>query len=76
MYVKVNNAKVVYDGVLTNAEWQQWTIDLTALGVNLSNVTTLSIGFERMGATGGSGLVFVDDIRLLFPMDEQAASEQ
>jgi hypothetical protein len=72
MYVKVNNVKVVYDGNLNTAEWQQWTIDLTSLGVNLNNVTTLSIGFEPTGATGGTGMVFVDDIRLLFPTDEQS----
>jgi hypothetical protein len=76
MYLKVNNVKVVYDGELTVAEWQQWTIDLATLGVNLNNVTTMSIGFERTGATGGTGMVFVDDIRLLFPADEQAVLEQ
>jgi hypothetical protein len=76
MYVRVNNVKVVYEGDLTVAEWQQWTIDLATLGVNLNNVTTLSIGFDKIGQSGGSGIVFVDDIRLLYPVEEQAILEQ
>jgi hypothetical protein len=38
------------------------------LGINLGNVTMLSIGFERTGATGGSGTVFIDDIALYSPI--------
>src|SRR4030042_1427836 len=64
MYVKVNSAKVVYDGNLAQAQWQKFSIDLAPLGINLSNVITLTIGFERTGATGGSGMVFIDDIAL------------
>jgi hypothetical protein len=67
MYVKINNAKVLYDGGSVNIarrRWTQWNIDLAASGVNRSNVTSLTIGFERTGATGGSGTVFIDDIRL------------
>ena len=32
--------------------------------MNLSNVTELSIGFERFGAVGGQGVVYFDSIRL------------
>ena len=67
MYVKINNNKVIYDGDpedLTKRRWIQWNIDLISLGVNLSNVSTFSIGFEKTGATGGSGTVLIDDIRL------------
>ncbi len=67
MYVKINGTKVIYDGDADNLairRWTQWNIDLTSLGVNLGNVTTFSIGFERTGATGGLGIVFIDDIRL------------
>jgi hypothetical protein len=67
LYVKINGTKVLYDGDQANIavrRWTQWNIDLTSLGVNLGNVTTFSIGFERTGATGGSGVVFIDDIRL------------
>jgi hypothetical protein len=64
MYVKVNNSKVIYDGDLRQADWRQVSIDLDSLGINLGNVTKLSIGFERTGTTGGSGKVFIDDIAL------------
>jgi len=67
MYVKVNNVKATYDGNLTTATWQEWVIDLAALGVGLSDVTTLTIGFERAGAVGGTGKVLLDDIRLYPP---------
>jgi len=67
MYVKLNGSKVAYDGDASNiarAEWQQWNIELSSFGVNLRNVTELSIGFERSGAVGGKGKVYFDDIRL------------
>ncbi|MCH7559102.1 MAG: discoidin domain-containing protein, partial [Planctomycetes bacterium] len=67
MYVKVNGSKVLYDGDATNltiASWQPWNIELADFGVDLSKVTELGIGFERSGETGGSGMVYFDDIRL------------
>jgi hypothetical protein len=67
MYVKVNSSKVIYDGDLSQTGWQDWSIDLASLGINLSNVTTLTIGFERTGGAGGSGMVFIDDIWLFAP---------
>jgi hypothetical protein len=68
MYVKINNAKMVISDVdLTKAAWQEVTIGLAAFNTSLSNVTTFGIGFERTGATGGSGMVFIDDIRLNLP---------
>jgi hypothetical protein len=70
MYAKVNNTKVLYDGDLTQTDWQEFQIDLAALGIDLSNVMQLAIGFERTGATGGSGIVFIDDIMLYSPLDE------
>jgi hypothetical protein len=67
MYVKINGTKVLYDGDpadIAIPSWTLWIIDLASIGVNQSNVTTLAIGFERMGATGGTGTVLFDDIRL------------
>jgi len=67
MYVKLNGSKVTYDGDAENIKrtgWQMWYIDLASLGMSLSNVTELSIGFERSGAVGGQGKVLFDDIRL------------
>ena len=68
MYVKVDTAKVVYDGDLTQTVWQEFSVDLASLGINLNNVATLTIGFEKTGNTGGSGIVFIDDIWLYRPM--------
>ncbi len=67
LYVKVNSAKVVYEGDvadLTGGEWIQWDIDLSAFGIDLTNVMQLSIGVERTGAVGTEGMLFMDDIRL------------
>ena len=64
MYVKVKGVKIIYDGSLTQAQWQEFTVDLASLGIDQSNVTSLTIGFERIGASGGSGMVLFDDIRL------------
>jgi len=67
MYVKLNGSKVTYGGAATNialTAWQLWNIDLASFGMNLSNITELSIGLERSGAAGGKGLVYIDDIRL------------
>ena len=67
MYMKINGSKVLYNGDasdISRPRWKQWNIDLAAFGTNLSNVTQLSIGFERTGASGSSGTVLIDDIRL------------
>jgi len=67
LYVKVNDAKVVYDGDSGNLRrkgWQMWYIDLAALGTNLGRVTSLTIGLERLGGQGGQGMILLDAIRL------------
>jgi len=64
LYAKINGVKVAYDGdasAVTTAAWTAWTIDLATLGTNLANVTSLVIGIEG----GGSGVLYVDEIRLL-----------
>jgi hypothetical protein len=64
MYVKVNGSKVTYDGDagnLTRAAWQVWNIDLASVGIDLQNVTKLSIGIDGNGA---GGTLYFDDIRL------------
>ncbi len=60
LYAEINGTKVPYDGDLSVPIWRPWHVDLAALGINLSSVSTLSIGVE--GA--GSGLVLLDDILL------------
>jgi hypothetical protein len=64
LYVKINGSKVVYDGDaadIATLRWKQWNIDLASVGVNLQNITKLSIGIDGIGA---SGTLYVDDIRL------------
>jgi hypothetical protein len=67
LYVKLNGVKVNYDGAAANlavAGWTQWNIDLSAFGINLANITEMSIGLERIGNSTGSGTLLIDDIRL------------
>ena len=64
LYVKVNGAKVTYDGQagnLTVPTWQPWNIDLASIGVNLQSVTSLAVGIEGGFATG---TLLLDDFRL------------
>ena len=54
------------------AAWTEWNIDLQAFadqGVNLANVTsiTLGIGNRANPVAGGSGMMYFDDIRLYAP---------
>jgi hypothetical protein len=64
LYVKVNGSKVIYDGDVADIQqqqWNQWNIDLASFGVNLQNITTLSIGIDGNGARG---TLYFDNIRL------------
>ena len=64
LYVELGNTKVTYEGDISLAQWRQWSIDLTALGTDLDYVSTMKIGFERSGGSGGKGVVLLDDIML------------
>ncbi|TKJ33813.1 MAG: hypothetical protein CEE38_19510 [Planctomycetes bacterium B3_Pla] len=62
--------------------WTQWNIDLSKFsdqGINLADVDKIAVGLgARGGATadGGSGTVFVDDIRLLRPAPQPEPEPQ
>ena len=63
LFVKINNAKILYDrnpADIAGSGWQAWNIDLTGVS-GLQNVTSLTIGVD-----GGSaaGMLYIDDIRL------------
>jgi hypothetical protein len=50
--------------------WTEWTIDLQEfIGVNLTSVNTIAIGFGDKDnlQPGGTGMVLFDDIRLYRP---------
>ena len=64
LYVKLNNSKVLISSVdLTQAVWQNVQIPLADFNINLTNVTQIAIGLERIGA-GSEGILFMDDLRL------------
>jgi hypothetical protein len=80
MYVRLqdadSNAVVAYGDNgedtddLKTEEWQTWNIDLedfNTAGVDLTNVTEMTIGFGDGSAPGGNGTVYFDDIRLYVP---------
>ncbi|MHC4536394.1 MAG: GLUG motif-containing protein [Planctomycetota bacterium] len=80
MYVALNNSAVVYhdnpDAVLID-DWTEWRIDLQEFadhGVDLTNINTISIGFGNRTnpVSGGSGIMYFDDIRLYRPDTEPA----
>ena len=73
LYVALNgNAIVNHDNPNAAAQitsWTPWNIDLQAFadqGVNLANVTSISLGLGNKNnpVAGGSGMMYFDDIRL------------
>ena len=70
IFVALNGTAVVYndDPAATQTPiWQEWVIDLAAFGTDLTNVNTITIGVGTKGVpgTGGTGAVYIDDIRLI-----------
>jgi hypothetical protein len=80
MYVTLNGSATVDndnpDATLAYL-WTEWNIDLqtfTDQGVNLTNVDTISLGLGNKNnpLAGGSGMMYIDDIRLYPPPPEPA----
>jgi hypothetical protein len=75
MYVVLNGSAVVTHDNPNAAQvttWTEWNIDLQAFadqGVNLANVDTIALGLgdKTNPQAGGSGKMYVDDIRLYRP---------
>jgi hypothetical protein len=70
IFVALNGPAVVYndDPAATQTPiWQEWVIDLTAFGTDLTNVNTITIGVGTKGVPGaaGAGTMYFDDIRLM-----------
>jgi hypothetical protein len=83
MYVEIANANgtsgiVAQDdpAAATIDVWTEWRIPLQAFadqGVNLTNVDSIAIGLGTkagVASSGGSGTIFIDDIRLYPPTAE------
>jgi hypothetical protein len=76
LYVAVSNATGA-PAVVTNSDpgaanieaWTEWVVplqDFADQGINLSNVDKIAIGLGSTGgaAAGGSGVMYIDDIKL------------
>ncbi|MGD2094260.1 MAG: PA14 domain-containing protein [Phycisphaerales bacterium] len=83
MYVVLDSSAVVYhdnpDAALIT-EWTEWNIDLQEFadqGINLTNVTSIGLGFgDRSNPQlGGSGVMYFDDIRLRPPPEPEQEPE-
>ena len=83
LYVAISNnagtpAIMAYDdpSAATARSWVQWCIPLQAFanqGINLTNVDSITIGLGSqagMASSGGSGTIYLDDIRLYPPAPE------
>jgi len=72
MYVAINGNAVVYNDdpdAVKKSIWMAWNIDLQTIAeqnVDLTNVNSLAIGFgdKNNPQAGGSGKMYIDDIRL------------
>jgi hypothetical protein len=69
IYIALNDTAVVYrsDPAATQLSgWRNWVIDLTAFGVDLTEVhsITIGVGTRNAPAAGGTGTLYFDDIRL------------
>jgi hypothetical protein len=69
VYVALNGGTAVYhdDASATQLSgWNEWVVDLTAFGVDLTNVSTITIGVgdKNSHTAGGTGTMYFDDIRL------------
>ena len=71
MYVTLNGSASVDNDNPDAAQasgWTEWNIPLQAFadqGVNLTNVNSITIGLRSV--TGGTGMIYFDDIRLYTP---------
>ncbi|MHC4533835.1 MAG: LamG domain-containing protein [Planctomycetota bacterium] len=71
MYVTLNGSASVDNDNPDAAQasgWTEWNIPLQAFadqGVNLTNVTSITLGLRSV--TGGTGILYFDDIRLYAP---------
>jgi len=72
MFVALNGTAVVYHdnpAATQKGGWNRWVIDLQAFadqGVNLAGVNTITVGVgtKNSPAAGGTGTIYIDDIRL------------
>ncbi|MBN1973937.1 MAG: AbfB domain-containing protein [Sedimentisphaerales bacterium] len=64
LYVKIGSAKILFTGDISKPRWMQMNIPLSTAGINQSNISSITIGLEKIGSAGGTGTVLIDNIRL------------
>jgi hypothetical protein len=70
IYAKLNSTKFVYDGPVSDiarTAWTKWEILLDS--VNAANISSITIGVERIGAAGSAGHIYLDDIELIIRVE-------
>ena len=74
IYAAVNGVALFYDdpAVIQGTTWTEWRIPLSAFadqGVNLAaiNIVSIGLGDKNNITDGGSGVLYVDDMRLYRP---------
>ncbi|MDT8301532.1 MAG: hypothetical protein RQ760_08610 [Sedimentisphaerales bacterium] len=68
LYVALNGGTPVTNDdpdAATRTSWTEWNIDLQVFGTNLANVNSITLGLSSV--TGGTGMMYFDDIRLYPP---------
>jgi len=62
LYVEIDGKKITHgdSNLVTKSLWTQWNLDLASAGVALNNVKDFSLGID----SSGSGVIYVDEIRL------------
>jgi len=71
LYLKINNTRVDGAPDISKAGWQPWHIDLSQVGGNLSNVTSLTLGIDGANA---AGKLYVDAIHLYPQLRESSTA--
>ncbi len=67
LYCKIGGKTITYSGsldILMTNMWRQFDINLDTLGVDLSNIPTITIGIKKVSGQGGNGVIYLDDIQL------------
>ncbi|MCP4609648.1 MAG: LamG domain-containing protein [Planctomycetes bacterium] len=65
LYVALNGGTPVTNDdpdAATTTSWTEWNIDLQTFDVNLANVNSITLGLSSV--TGGTGMMYFDDIQL------------
>ena len=65
-YIIINDVKVIWNPPTLPQTWYCWCIPLDSLGIDLTHVYSLCLGIESVNrpAPGGTGIIYIDDIKV------------